>query len=105
MKAIDSLAPARLKLAPSPSRSLLPSSLYLDHSHCLVLAPATLAALPSTRAIPDREVFYVARPARSILPSSFSFPCPELQHPVNAKKKRPAFQRSAFVSRSEFAIR
>jgi len=31
--------------------SLLPSSLYLDHSHCLVRAPATLAALPSTRAI------------------------------------------------------
>jgi hypothetical protein len=27
-----------------------------------VLAPATLAALPSTRAIPDRDVFYVARP-------------------------------------------
>jgi hypothetical protein len=26
-----------------------------------VLAPATLAALPSTRAIPDRDVFYVAR--------------------------------------------
>ena len=29
----------------------LPSSLYLDHSHGPVLAPATLAALPSTRAI------------------------------------------------------
>jgi hypothetical protein len=28
-----------------------------------VLAPATLAALPSTRAIPDRDVFYVARPS------------------------------------------
>jgi hypothetical protein len=25
-----------------------------DHSHCPVLAPATLAALPSTRTIPDR---------------------------------------------------
>jgi hypothetical protein len=49
-----------------PAHSLLPSSLYLDHSHCLVLAPATLAALPSTRAIPDRDVFYVARPTRSI---------------------------------------
>jgi len=46
---------------------LLPSQLYLDHSHCLVLAPATLAALPSTRAIPDRDVFYVAHPIRSIL--------------------------------------
>ncbi len=32
-----------------------------------MLAPATLAALPSTRAIPDRDVFYVARPTRSIL--------------------------------------
>jgi hypothetical protein len=36
-----------------------------------VLAPATLAALPSTRAIPDRDVFYVASPIRSILPSYF----------------------------------
>jgi hypothetical protein len=39
----------------------------VNHSHCLVLAPATLAALPSTRAIPDRDVFYVAHPVRSIL--------------------------------------
>jgi len=31
-----------------------------------VLAPATLAALPSTRAIPDRDVFYVTHPIRSI---------------------------------------
>jgi hypothetical protein len=31
-----------------------------------VLAPATLAALPSTRAIPDRDVFYVADPMSSI---------------------------------------
>jgi hypothetical protein len=31
-----------------------------------VLAPATLAALQSTRAIPDRGAFYVARPTRSI---------------------------------------
>jgi hypothetical protein len=46
--------------------TLLPSSLCLDHSHCLVLAPATLAALPSTRAIPDRDVFHVAHPIRSI---------------------------------------
>src|SRR5882724_3783198 len=59
-----------LKLARLPACSLLPSSLYLDRSHCLVLAPATLAALPSTRAIPDRDVFYVARPTRSILLSS-----------------------------------
>jgi hypothetical protein len=46
------------------TRSLLPSQFYLDHSHCAVLAPATLAALPSTRAIPDRDVFYVAHPTR-----------------------------------------
>jgi hypothetical protein len=39
----------------------------LIHSHCLVLGPATLAALPSTRAIPDRDVFCVAHPIRSIL--------------------------------------
>jgi hypothetical protein len=31
-----------------------------------VLAPATLAALLSTRAIPDRDVFYVAHPIRFI---------------------------------------
>jgi hypothetical protein len=31
-----------------------------------MLAPATLAALPSTRAIPDRDVFYVADPISSI---------------------------------------
>jgi hypothetical protein len=28
-----------------------------------VLVPATLAALPSTRAIPDRGVFYIADPS------------------------------------------
>jgi hypothetical protein len=65
----------------NPSRSihsLLPSSLYLDHSHCPVLAPATLAALPSTRAIETRSLptslaathrgfaFYVAFPESSI---------------------------------------
>src|SRR5205809_6228102 len=47
--------------------SLVRSQLSLDHSHCLVFAPATLAASPSTRAIPDRDVFYVAHPVRSIL--------------------------------------
>ena len=31
-----------------------------------MLAPATLAAVPSTRAIPDRDVFYVAHPIRSV---------------------------------------
>jgi hypothetical protein len=39
-----------------------PRGFYVDHSHCLVLAPATLAALPSIRAIPDRGVFYVGNP-------------------------------------------
>jgi hypothetical protein len=57
---------APLKLARLPAYSLLPSSLYVDHSHRPVLAPATLAALPSTRAIPDRDVFYVADPVSSI---------------------------------------
>src|SRR5205814_5569024 len=51
-----------LKLAQLPLRSLLPSQLYLDHSHCLVLAPATLAALPSIRAISrSRRVLCLAR--------------------------------------------
>jgi hypothetical protein len=54
---------ARVPAAPF-SRLLL--WLYLDHSHCPVLAPATVAALPSTRAIPDRDVFYVADPVSSI---------------------------------------
>jgi hypothetical protein len=31
-----------------------------------MLAPATLATVPSTRAIPNRDVFYVAFPKRSI---------------------------------------
>ena len=60
------------------TRSLLPSQFYLDHSHRPVLAPATLAALPSTRAIETRLLpsslaathrgfaFYVAFPKRSI---------------------------------------
>src|SRR6184192_4851362 len=56
-----------LKLAQSHYRLLLPWRLYVDHSHCPVLAPATLAVLPSTRAIPDRDVFYVAFPKSSIV--------------------------------------
>jgi hypothetical protein len=51
----------------APFARCYPHSFYVDHSHCLVLAPATLAALPSTRAIPDRDVFCVANPIRSIL--------------------------------------
>src|SRR5207302_5387510 len=90
-ESLDSCPPAHLKLGrfpalthvlpPNsnfrfcPSMSLAPPRLHsrryppwlcLDHSHCPVLAPATLAALPSTRAIPDRDVFYVAFPKRSI---------------------------------------
>jgi hypothetical protein len=55
---------AALNCRPFETRSLPAASspLYLDHSHCLVLAPATLAALPSTRAIPDRDVFYLGNP-------------------------------------------
>ena len=56
---------ARVPTAPFTRR--YPSRLCLDHSHCPVLAPATLAALPSTRAIPDRDVFYVAPPIHSIV--------------------------------------
>ncbi len=55
-----------IRSLPTLTHSLLPSQLYLGHSHCPVLAPATLAALPSTHAIPDRDVFYVAHPVRSI---------------------------------------
>src|SRR5213080_5203394 len=55
-----SLAPPRLHSRRYPPR------LCLDHSHCPVLAPATLAALPSTCAIPDRDVFFVADPISSI---------------------------------------
>src|SRR6266487_602367 len=80
----------------APFTRLLPSSLYLDHSHCPVLVPATLAALPSTRAIPDRDVFYVAHPARSIetrslptlarcFPRSFTF---YVAHPIRSIRKR-----------------
>src|SRR5439155_13774223 len=63
----DSCAPAHLKLGRVPASSPLPSRLCLDHSHCPVLVPATLAALPSTRAIPNRDVFHVAFPKRSIV--------------------------------------
>jgi hypothetical protein len=58
--------PIYVARVPAAPFSLLPLSLYLDHSHCLVLAPANPAALPSTRAIPDRDVFYVAQPKGSI---------------------------------------
>ena len=41
--------------------SLLRSKLYLDHSHSRARASYS-SALPSTRAIPDRDVFYVTDP-------------------------------------------
>jgi hypothetical protein len=50
-----------------------------------VLAPATLAALPSTRATPDRDVFYVAHLIRSVqlfaadTPKAFASRQPPLQ--------------------------
>jgi hypothetical protein len=50
------------KLARCPYSLGRRGDLFLDHSHYLVRAPATLAALPSTRAIPDRDVFCVADP-------------------------------------------
>src|SRR2546421_8483047 len=59
----DSCAPAHFDLSVCPSMLLAsprlhsrsyPRHFYVDHSHCLVLAPATLAALPSTRAIETR---------------------------------------------------
>src|SRR5438874_2217281 len=70
--------PIYVARVPAAPFSLLPSSLYVDHSHCLVLAPATLAALPSTRAIETRSLptslaaihrgfaFHVAFPKSSI---------------------------------------
>jgi hypothetical protein len=63
---LQKLQQAILKLRRCPHSVGATSQLYVDHSHCLVLAPATLAVLPSTRAIPDRDVFYVAHPIRSI---------------------------------------
>src|SRR5437667_9506836 len=63
-----------LELRRCPCSITATSQLYLDHSHCLVLAPATLPALPSTRAIETRSLptslaathrgfaFYVAFP-------------------------------------------
>ena len=62
----DGCLPIETPSLPTLARSY-PRHFYVDHSHCLVLAPATLAALPSIRAIPDRDVFYVALPTRSIL--------------------------------------
>ena len=68
----------RLKLARCRSLAPNPCHFYVDHSHYLVLAPATLATLPSTRAIETRSLptslaatprgfaFHVAFPKSSI---------------------------------------
>jgi hypothetical protein len=42
-----------------PTRSLQPRSFTLITHAALMLVPATLAELPCTRAMPDRDVFYV----------------------------------------------
>ena len=60
-----------LKLARSPTCSSLPSRLYVDHSHCPCSRQLPLAALPSTRAIPNRDVFYVSDPISSIRSERF----------------------------------
>ena len=70
-----------------------------------MLAPATLAALQSTRAIPDRGVFYVADPISSIetrslptltrsYPRRFTF---YVAHPIRSIQR---FGFSAFQSNS-----
>ena len=76
---------ARVPAAPfarCPTRSLPPSQLYLDHSHCPCLRQLPLAALPSTRAIETPSLpsslaatyrgfaFYVAFPKSSIVSRS-----------------------------------
>jgi len=55
---------ARVPAAPF-THSFACSFTLITRTAC-VLAPATLAALPSTRAIPARDVFYVADPISSI---------------------------------------
>src|SRR6266404_8771625 len=74
----DSCAPAHFDLSVCPSMLLAsprlhsrsyPRHFYVDHSHCIVLAPATLAGLPSTRAIETRSLPALAR----FYPCSFTF--------------------------------
>ena len=55
-----SLVRTHLKLAPCLTRSLLPSQFYVDRSHCQRPHASYLVALPSTRAISQTRVFYVA---------------------------------------------
>jgi hypothetical protein len=82
-----------LKLGRVPASSPLPSRLCLlcrfsqklhstsrfahDHSHCPVLVPATLVALPSTRAIETRSLPTLAR----CFPGSFTF---YVTHPIRS---------------------
>jgi hypothetical protein len=90
-----------LKLAHCPTCSSLPSRLYLDHSHGPVFAPATLAALPSTRAIPNRDVFYVADPISSVGARSFAFP--SFQRSPIMHHKRLTMQQTRRVARESSA--
>jgi len=64
-----------------------------------VLAPAILAALPSTRAIPDRDVFYVAHPARSIQLSAF-VPMPGIANEIALSSAASVFACSGVSSTS-----
>src|SRR6266480_2984620 len=95
-------------------RSLLPSQLYLDHSHCPVLAPGradlhSLAALPSTRSIETRSLpsFDSCAPAHfdlSVLPmyaaripaAPFS-PLPSAALPSMSLSPKAPFPRSGGV--------
>ena len=76
-----SLTPsAPLKLIRLPVYSLLPSSLYLDHSHCPVLVPATwlLCRLP----VRLKLVRFPAHPPLPIaaLPSMYFYPKAPFPH-------------------------
>jgi hypothetical protein len=65
MRAIDSLAPARLKLAPLPTRSLLPSqfTFYVAFPKSSI----ETRSLPTlARCFPRSFTFYVAFPKSSI---------------------------------------
>ena len=78
--------PIYVARVPAAPFSLLPSSLYLDHSHCPRACASYLAALPSTRAIPDRFWSYLLLFSFSLL----TFPIV----PGN-KKAAEAFLRAA----------
>jgi hypothetical protein len=65
---------------------------YVDHSHFLVLAPATLAALPSTRAIPQARVFYLGNPFSSVHECRFSTSTTTDQTNVTRLREASAWQ-------------